>query len=556
MRFLESEKRFRTSSAVNHKTGLAVCITGFFLSIVLCWTGSAHALTTPVAGAVSKPAAFETSWPIEAGVEGYLSATYGPNNGSSLHVGTDSTNSANDYYAFDIILPSFPNDGLGQPILAVAAGTVVKVGWATAGWANYGQRVIILHDFVDNDGHNYISHYAHLNAIYVSEGQHVDKGDILGELGDSCDGDNQQLSCPWFGAHLHFAIHRDSNIGGSGTGGSYGGNAVVPEPMDGYEDFYQGMTFVSANNGQPPPPCYVIPPQETVLEEDGPCFARRGPSQYWHPENSGSGGHCLWTYTIDEPDPSNYAYWNLHFEQGGDYELWAYSPTGFGESVQARYEIRHDATEELVIGDQAAHAGGWISLGTFNFAAGGDQWIMLTDNSGEPYNGPNDNTMIAFDAVKIAPATSCECTAGDEPETRECGMCGNQSRSCDGCHWSAWTTCTGEGECHAEDIEKDATGCPEGESRSRVCSGNCTWGTWSACQDETIDAGPPPDGPPQDGAHADGTPDNDSSQTGSGCGCVVVAHRNSGRRNSGGWIGLLLLSVLAGLGSSGLRRKP
>lgn len=84
------------------------------------------------------------------------------------------------------------------------------------------------------DGHKYHSLYAHLDSVTVTEGATVSAGQKLGALGQSCQG---ALSCASFSTpHLHWVLHRDSLVGGSGTGGSYGGNAAVPEPMDGAEN--------------------------------------------------------------------------------------------------------------------------------------------------------------------------------------------------------------------------------------------------------------------------------------------------------------------------------
>ncbi len=39
--------------------------------------------------------------------------------------------------------------------------------------------------------------------------------------------------------------------------------------------------------------------------------------------------------------------------------------------------------------DQTTTPNDWLSLGTFSFAAGGDQWVSLADNTGEPYTDVN-----------------------------------------------------------------------------------------------------------------------------------------------------------------------
>jgi hypothetical protein len=127
---------------------------------------------------------------------------------------------------------------------AAASGTVIAAGWGSSGWAAYGQRIYIEHDF-NADGHKYTTLYAHLDSISVSEGQHVNKGDVIGALGQSCNG---TTSCSNFSTpHVHFSLHRDSNFGGSGSGGSYAGRAVRPEPMDGVTGISQGQIHVSKN---------------------------------------------------------------------------------------------------------------------------------------------------------------------------------------------------------------------------------------------------------------------------------------------------------------------
>ncbi len=504
--------------------------TAGLLLFVLSGAGPARALTTPAAGAYALPSDVDLRLPFASGETCRIAAAYN-GAGSSLHVDTDRTDKANEYYSIDFVLPAYPNNGLGQPVLASLPGTVVLAGWATAGWANYGQRVTIR--YTHTDGHTYTMNYCHLNAIYVTVGQTVAQGDIIGELGDSCDGDNQQLSCPSFAPHLHTSLHRDSNIGGTGTGGSYGGNAVVPEPWSGYEDLGIGLDLISNNNGQPLAPCQIIQPVVTVLEDNGPCFRRFGPSQYWHDETTGHDGSCVWTYTIDQADPDNYVAWNLHFAQAGDYALEAYVPASFGQSVQAAYVVQAAGVETTVTVSQAAYPDGWAPLGTFAFDAGGDQWVQLADNTGEPYVSSTENTQIVFDAIRVSPVGTCECAATDAPETRSCERCGTQTRSCDGCTWPDWSTvaCEDQGECEAGAAEHDAAGCSDGTARERTCSLTCSWESWSECQTVPPDAGTPdPDG----GIGTDGGAPPNPSGSG-GCGCTH-SHGPSGV----GWLLLLV----------------
>jgi len=79
----------------------------------------------------------------------------------------------------------------GGPILASDAGTVVGAGWLDN--YGYGNRVIVDH------GNGFVTLYAHLSLIQVSPGQQVNRGDVLGQMG------NTGRST---GTHLHFEIRQ------------------------------------------------------------------------------------------------------------------------------------------------------------------------------------------------------------------------------------------------------------------------------------------------------------------------------------------------------------
>lgn len=78
---------------------------------------------------------------------------------------------------------------LGQPVLASAPGRVIFSGTGIRG---LGKLVVIRHNA------NYLSVYAHNNALLVKEGQNVGKGQKIAEMGNS---DADQVK-------LHFEIRR------------------------------------------------------------------------------------------------------------------------------------------------------------------------------------------------------------------------------------------------------------------------------------------------------------------------------------------------------------
>lgn len=83
-------------------------------------------------------------------------------------------------------------DDLGAPVLAAGAGVVSRV--ENLGGSSYGLFVFIDH------GSDESTVYAHLSAEYVSVGQHVDQGELVGRLGTS--GNST-------GPHLHFEERLD-----------------------------------------------------------------------------------------------------------------------------------------------------------------------------------------------------------------------------------------------------------------------------------------------------------------------------------------------------------
>ncbi|MCC7542091.1 MAG: peptidoglycan DD-metalloendopeptidase family protein [Deltaproteobacteria bacterium] len=372
-------------------------------SAILAATGlagihGARALTPPMGGAVGLPPGVALVLPFPAGSNVRVLSAYSPSGGSSLHDGTTRTCCANDYYALDLDYADEADGGLGLPILAPLRGTVEVAGWATEGWANYGQRVILRHDDL-GDGRVYFTIYCHLNAIdpAITEGAVVEAGQAIGELGRSCQG---ALSCSSFSApHLHWALHQDSMIGGSGTGGSYAGRAVVPEPMDGAEDLSRGDVITSTNSGGGPvPTCEPVPAEGRIVDERDRCFRRFGTAAYWHSESAaGWDDSLVWTEATSDASPDNHGIWSLAFDEGGDYLVEAFTAAGFAQSRRARYRVTHAGSEDSRVVDQSS-TDGWNVIGTFRFATGGDQSVRLDDNTGEPIG---DHVRIAFDAIRL-----------------------------------------------------------------------------------------------------------------------------------------------------------
>jgi murein DD-endopeptidase MepM/ murein hydrolase activator NlpD len=120
-------------------------------------------------------------------------------------VDSNATNKGLFYYAFGSDGPEniwrihtgidMPND-IGQTVRAAGAGRVV---WSGPGFQNspsYGNVVMIEHDF-GYDGHYLYTLYAHLSAVLVVTGQHVEARDPVGLVGNT-----GRVSGP----HVHFEV--------------------------------------------------------------------------------------------------------------------------------------------------------------------------------------------------------------------------------------------------------------------------------------------------------------------------------------------------------------
>ena len=144
-------------------------------------------------------------------------------------------------------------------------------------------------------------------------------------------------------------------------------------------------------------PCQVVGVDGGVLDDGGSCFQAMGPANLWREvEGVGRRGGHGWTHAWVSDEPSNWGQWNIHLERGGQYEI-AVATAG-GVWPQTRYKVRHDGQTATRRVDQSLD--GWQTLGHFQFARGGEQWVKVFDN----YDGPvGDGQRVVADAVRIRP---------------------------------------------------------------------------------------------------------------------------------------------------------
>ncbi|MEO6774650.1 MAG: GH25 family lysozyme [Kofleriaceae bacterium] len=146
-------------------------------------------------------------------------------------------------------------------------------------------------------------------------------------------------------------------------------------------------------------PCGTIDATGATVDDGDACFEEGGPlASMREVSTAGDDGDLIWTHTTDLATEENFGQWDLFFAAAGHYQVEVYTAAAFAQSTQAKYVI-HGVAETTQTIDQTA-VDGWQTLGAFDFAAGGHQWIHLGDNTGEPGAG---NTQLVFDAVRVTP---------------------------------------------------------------------------------------------------------------------------------------------------------
>lgn len=158
-------------------------------------------------------------WPVVSGQEVYIYAGYGPNRGSSYHVGAD-------YNAVDLHNGDCPSATRWMWVTNPARGVVIEIG--TNPNSSYGY-------YVKMDHHNgWTSLVAHLQTNptnFIAVGNNLLQGTFLGYTG----------STGWAtGPHIHFVIRR-YNV------------SQVLSGIDGDANVLWHGTYTSSNVYVPPP---------------------------------------------------------------------------------------------------------------------------------------------------------------------------------------------------------------------------------------------------------------------------------------------------------------
>ena len=121
-----------------------------------------------------------TLWPVDGG-DGRITNYFGPAEHPFTH----------QWYLHKGIDIGY---GYGKPIMAAANGKVVEKKYEPLGFGHY---IVIRHNY------GFLTKYAHLNDVYVDEGDIVTQGQVIGAMGST------GLST---GPHLHFEVRIGSQV--------------------------------------------------------------------------------------------------------------------------------------------------------------------------------------------------------------------------------------------------------------------------------------------------------------------------------------------------------
>ncbi|MGM0556569.1 MAG: peptidoglycan DD-metalloendopeptidase family protein [Myxococcota bacterium] len=252
--------------------------------------------------------------------------------------------------------------------------------------------------------------YLHMQrASYtVGEGDRVAKGDRLGKVSNEFGGTPTTI-------HLHYDLYQ--NVSGVG-------NTYVPTYMSLVES-YQRLI------GEPAEPCGTLGASGGTIDDAGSCFTLHGPPSSWrYVADAGNGGQLHWTYAWDDPDPGNWAEWDIITSEAGTYRVEVFLVSEYAQAQRGLYRVQHNGADEEVRLDMS-QGDGWRSLGEFDFAAGGDQRVAVYDNTGESLDQQRKIIADAIRLTRVEDESSDDVGSTEDAGTGDTGLTEDTGSSAD-----------------------------------------------------------------------------------------------------------------------------
>jgi hypothetical protein len=156
--------------------------------------------------------------------------------------------------------------------------------------------------------------------------------------------------------------------------------------------------------------CETLPAAGGTLDDTGSCFRGFGDQAYWRVvDGSGEGGSLRWTNAFESDSPDNWAWWRIELAYAGSYTVEVSSDATYSVHDSVRYQVHAAGVTTEVRVDPTG--GGWHSLGSFDFDAGGDQWVAVFDDE----DSVDSDQHIVADAVRLTRVGDPVDTGGDTP---------------------------------------------------------------------------------------------------------------------------------------------
>jgi hypothetical protein len=164
-----------------------------------------------------------------------------------------------------------------------------------------------------------------------------------------------------------------------------------------------GISTPAPSQNVAPDDCGTVGTSARVIDEDDACFVPGGPTQWLRAVDDANAhdGDLIWTGATANTDATNFGVWWVKPATPGRYKLEVYVNRTYASSTQAKYSIRHNGRTDTVTLDMTT-AGGWRSLGEFDFTDGVAQRVRLDDNTGER---SSLGKKLVFDALRVTPVT-------------------------------------------------------------------------------------------------------------------------------------------------------
>lgn len=140
----------------------------------------------------------------------------------------------------------------------------------------------------------------------------------------------------------------------------------------------------------------VAPTGAFIIDEKSVSFIRTGSFDSWAVTTDGYESHFYWVSNTSQTQERT-GKWLIQADSPGDYEVFVYIPTNHATTTSAVYEISHAGELDMLSVNQSAHTNEWVSLGIYEFNMLSEEYVQLSDATGEIMG----ETEVAFDAIGL-----------------------------------------------------------------------------------------------------------------------------------------------------------